>query len=87
MYYLYILECTDGSFYTGITTEVERRFAEHKAGKGGNYTRAHEVMRVAYTESCVNRSAALKRELAVKALSKEEKLALIRQHQKLSKPR
>ena len=43
MYYVYILECEDGTLYTGITTDLERRLEEHKAGKGGAYTRAHKV--------------------------------------------
>lgn len=73
MYFLYILECADGSLYTGITTDVARRFAEHQAGTASHYTRAHKAVRVVYTEPCTNRSIATKREIAVKRLSKAQK--------------
>lgn len=78
MYTLYILQCRDGTLYTGVTTSVERRVAEHKAGTGARYTRARGVRRLVYTEECGTRSQALKRELAVKALSRREKLALVK---------
>lgn len=78
MYTLYILQCKDGTLYTGVTTSVERRVAEHKAGAGARYTRARGVRRLVYTEPCGTRSQALKRELAVKALSRREKLALVK---------
>jgi putative endonuclease len=77
MYFVYILECADGSLYTGITTDVARRFSEHQAGTASHYTRAHKAIRVVYTETCINRSAALKRECAIKRLSKVSKLKLI----------
>lgn len=77
MYYVYILECEDGSLYTGITTNVARRFAEHLKGTGGNFTRAKRVIRVVYTERKLNRSTASKREAAIKKLSRKEKLNLI----------
>jgi hypothetical protein len=50
MYFVYIVQCTDGSLYTGITTDVERRFLEHQEGKGGHYTRSHRVKKIVYTE-------------------------------------
>jgi putative endonuclease len=77
MYFVYILECADGSLYTGITTDLARRLKEHKAGEGGHYTRAHGARRVIYSEPCENRSAASKREAALKRLPRGEKLALI----------
>lgn len=77
MYFVYILECADGSLYTGITTDVVRRFSEHQAGTASHYTRAHKAIRVVYTETCTDRSSALKRECAIKRLSKSEKMALI----------
>ena len=77
MYHVYILECADGSLYTGITTNVERRLAEHKAGKGGHYTRAHTVVRVAYTEEYSDRSSASKREAEIKRWPRSKKLELI----------
>ena len=77
MYYVYILECEDGTLYTGITTDLERRLEEHKAGKGGAYTRAHKVKRIVYSEESLNRSNASKRESKIKNMSKDEKLELI----------
>ena len=78
MYFLYIIRCKDGSLYTGITTDVKRRFQEHKVGRGSRYTRSHGVSSVLYTESLVNRSKALKRESEIKKLSRKEKLLLIK---------
>lgn len=77
MYFVYMLECADGSLYTGIATDVERRFAEHVSGKGARYTRAHKPVRVAYTEECSDRSSAGKREAAIKKLSPSAKRALV----------
>lgn len=76
-YFVYILECADGSLYTGITTDVARRFEEHKAGTASHYTSARRAVRVTYSEEQPTRSAALKREAAIKRLSRQEKLALI----------
>lgn len=76
-WYLYILRCGDGSLYTGITTDVESRLAQHRIGKGAKYTRGRGPLEVVYTEECEDHSAALKRELAVKALPREEKEKLI----------
>lgn len=77
MYFLYILECKDGSLYTGITTNVERRFNQHKSGTGGHYTRSQEVVRVVYTEEHPDRSSALKREVQIKSWTRQKKLNLI----------
>ncbi len=77
MYYVYILECTDGSLYTGITTDVKRRFAEHQEGKGGNYTRAKGAVKILYTEEHPDRSTASRREAVLKKWSRDEKVALI----------
>ena len=76
MYYVYILECADGTLYTGITTDVERRLREHQEGKGGNYTRAKGARNILYIEQHLNRSSATIREAAIKKLSKKEKLKL-----------
>ena len=76
-WYLYILRCGDGTLYTGITTDVEGRLAQHRSGKGAKYTRGRGPLEVVYTEECENHSAALKRELAVKALPREEKEKMI----------
>ena len=77
IWYLYILRCGDGSLYTGITTDVQRRLAEHRSGKGAKYTRGWGPLELQYQEECGTHSDALKRELAVKALTRLEKEALI----------
>lgn len=74
---LYMLRCRDGSFYTGITTDVQKRLAAHNAGKGAKYTRGRGPLELVYSEDCGDHSAALKRELEIKALSREEKMKLI----------
>ena len=79
MFVVYIIECKDGSLYTGITTDVARRFAEHEIGRGGNYTRSRGVESVVYTEACSNRSTAQKREAEIKRLPRYKKLQLITQ--------
>ena len=76
-YFVYILECGDGSLYTGITTDVKRRFSEHKNGTGGHFTRAKKAKRIVYTEQCPDRSSALVREAEIKGFTREKKLALI----------
>ncbi len=74
---VYILECKDGTLYTGITDDLERRIKAHNEGKGAKYTRGRGPVRLRYREDCESHSAALRRELAVKRLSRQEKLALI----------
>jgi putative endonuclease len=74
---LYIIRCSDGSLYTGISTDVQRRFAEHLAGKGAKYFRGRKPLEIVYQESCGDRAQASCREAAIKALSRREKLALI----------
>ena len=74
---LYILACKDGSLYTGITNDVQARVAAHEQGTGAKYTRGRGPFEVMYTESFPSRSEASKRELAVKKLSKEQKLKMI----------
>ncbi|OGZ04500.1 MAG: hypothetical protein A2648_01540 [Candidatus Lloydbacteria bacterium RIFCSPHIGHO2_01_FULL_41_20] len=76
MYYIYLLKCGDHSIYTGITTDVKRRFNEHKKGKGGHYTSSRKVIKLLYTERKKNRSSALKREAEIKKLTREQKLKL-----------
>lgn len=72
---VYILECRDRSLYTGITNDVERRLAQHQAG--AKYTAPRRPVRLRYTEDCDTKSAALKREAAIKALPRTGKVALI----------
>ncbi|MBQ8236884.1 MAG: GIY-YIG nuclease family protein [Oscillospiraceae bacterium] len=77
MWYLYILRCGDGTLYTGITTDVEKRLEAHRVGKGAKYTRGRGPLEVVYREVCGTHSEALRRELAVKAMPREEKQKLI----------
>ncbi|MEY4705193.1 MAG: hypothetical protein RL042_1395 [Nitrospirota bacterium] len=74
---VYILECSDHSLYTGITNDLERRLEEHRAGRGAKYTKRRSPLKVRYTECQNTKSAALKREAAIKSLARAEKLALI----------
>lgn len=76
-WYLYILRCGDGSLYTGITPDVAKRLAAHRAGKGAKYTRGRQPLELVYLENCGEHSSALRRELEVKALTRPEKQALI----------
>ena len=73
IWHLYILRCKDGTLYTGITTDVDKRFAAHNSGKGAKYTRGRGPLTLLYREECGDHSAALKRELEMKALSRQEK--------------
>ena len=68
-YYLYILRCGDNSLYTGITTDVARRLAAHQSGKGAKYTRGRGPLTLVYQEELPDKPSALRRELAVKALT------------------
>lgn len=81
-WYLYILRCGDDSLYTGITTDVARRFAAHQEGKGAKYTRGRGPLEIVYQEICGTHSQALKRELEIKALPRQEKLTLLGQKEK-----
>ena len=74
---VYMLECGDGTLYTGITDDLERRFAAHQAGKGAKYTRGRGPLKLVYQEPAPDKSAALRRELEIKRLRKQEKLAMI----------
>jgi len=72
-----MVECQDGSFYTGWTVDPTRREKQHNAGVGAKYTRLHRPVRLVYIEEQVDRSTAMKRELAIKRLSHEQKRKLI----------
>lgn len=75
-FYVYVLRCGDGSLYTGIARDVGRRFAEHVTGRGARYTRGRGPLRVAHAEGPYDKGDALRRELAIKALPRDEKEAL-----------
>jgi len=79
-YIVYILRCGDGSLYTGITNDLEHRLAVHNSGKGAKYTRSRLPVEPVYWETVPDKPAALRRELAIKALSRAEKLKLIEEH-------
>lgn len=76
-WFVYVLVCADGSYYTGATTDPERRLGQHQAGTGSRYTRARRPLKLVYSEPCPDRSSALKRELAIKRLTHAQKRALI----------
>lgn len=77
-YIVYILRCGDGSLYTGITTDLQRRVAVHNSGKGAKYTRSRLPVTPVYWETVPDKPAALRRERAIKTLTREQKLDLIR---------
>ena len=77
MNYIYILRCADGTLYTGSTTDLSRRLAAHNAGKGAKYTRSRRPVVMVYHEELESWSAALRREAAIKKLTRKEKLGLI----------
>ena len=76
-WYLYILRCGDGTLYTGISTDPQKRLKVHRSGKGAKYTKGRGPLAMVYCERCGSHSDALKRELAVKALKRSEKEQLI----------
>jgi len=85
MYFVYIIECVDGSLYTGIATDPKERFLKHKSGDGAKYTIAHPPLKLVYTEKLKDRSLALKREMEIKKLSRGKKLDLIKRKSPLSR--
>lgn len=78
-WYLYILQCGDGSLYTGITDDVQRRLAAHRAGKGAKYTRGRGPLELIYVEEQADKPAALRREIAIKQMPRQKKLELVKQ--------
>ena len=77
MTFVYILECADGTYYTGWTTDLDRRIAVHNAGRGSRYTRLRRPVKLIYWEEHPDRSSAQRRELAVKRLPRARKMALV----------
>ena len=73
----YILLCSDATFYTGVTNDIDKRLAAHNAGTAAKYTRGRGPVELAFVEVCADRSAALKREMAIKSMSRAEKLELV----------
>jgi putative endonuclease len=83
---VYIVECRDGSYYTGISNDIARRLEEHNAGTASRYTRSRRPVVLRYQETVGERSEALMRECAVKLLTRKEKIELIRRHGGVSDP-
>lgn len=79
-YYVYILRCGDGTLYTGYTDDPARRERVHNSGRGAKYTRSRLPVELVYREACPDRSAALRREAAIKKLTREQKLKLIEEN-------
>ena len=79
-YSVYILRCSDGTLYTGITTELGRRLEEHNSGRGSRYTRSRRPVQLAYAEEAPTRRRALKREIEIKRLDRASKLRLCDSH-------
>jgi putative endonuclease len=77
IHYVYILECKDGTLYTGWTTNIENRIAQHNQGKGAKYTRSRYPVSLKYFEKFNSKEEALRREALIKKLSRQEKLKLI----------
>jgi len=76
-FYCYILECADGTFYTGWTTDPQRRLRQHNAGTGARYTRSRSPVRLVYLEPQPDRTAAMRREKVIKALPRKKKKEMI----------
>ncbi len=81
-HYVYILRCADDTLYTGWTTDLEKRVAVHNAGKGAKYTKNRRPVELVYYECLDSKPLALRREYAIKALSRQEKLSLIHRHER-----
>ena len=76
-WWVYVLRCTDGSLYTGVTTDVSRRIRQHGAGTASKYTRSRRPVKLAYSEPVIDRGTALKREAAIKRLRRKAKEELL----------
>ena len=76
-YYCYILECADGTFYTGWTTDPARRVKQHNAGRGARYTAIHRPVKLVYVEEQSDRASAMKREAAIKKMGRDGKKKLV----------
>jgi putative endonuclease len=77
VWYLYLIECTNGALYAGITTDVDARYAKHASGKGAKYTRANPPLRLVGSMTFEDRSSASKAEYKIKQLPRAEKVAFL----------
>lgn len=83
MYYIYILKCSDGTLYTGYTTDVDKRFAAHSSGKGAKYTKVRLPVELVYTEEFESKSDAMSREWHIKHdMSRSEKIKMISEYKR-----
>jgi len=78
MLYVYILLCADNSLYTGYSDNPEKRFVEHKSGRGAKYTKSHKPLKILYQETFATKSEALKREIEIKSWPRAKKITLLR---------
>jgi putative endonuclease len=81
-FYVYILQCIDGSFYTGYTKDIDERTKQHQNGKGAKYTKSHKPEKLAYVEQHESRGKAMKREREIKKLSHQQKQDLVNSEKK-----
>jgi len=77
VWFVYMLRCSDGSLYTGYTDDVQRRLSVHNSGKGAKYTRSRLPVEVVYREEVPDKSAAMRREAAIKKLTRKQKMLLM----------
>lgn len=77
MFYVYILICADGTYYTGYTTDLAKRLQKHNRGQGSKYTRSRLPVELAYYEVLPDKGSSLQREMAIKKLSRQEKIRLV----------
>ncbi len=85
MSWVYMVQCSDGTLYTGWSTNPAKRAAAHSAGRGAKYTRGRAPVRLVYAEPCADKNAALRREAAIKKLTRAQKLALAQSWQAQSR--
>ncbi|MCX6722225.1 MAG: GIY-YIG nuclease family protein [Candidatus Staskawiczbacteria bacterium] len=78
MWFVYIIRCKDGSLYTGATNDLEKRFADHKSGKGAKYTKSHIPEEIVFSKKFRSKIKALKKEREIKDLTREEKIKFIK---------
>jgi putative endonuclease len=81
-WHVYIIKCKDGLLYTGITNNLDRRVSAHNSGNGGRFTKYRAPVKLAYSEDCLTRSDALKREVGIKRLTRAAKLKLIKKNRR-----
>jgi putative endonuclease len=79
MWYVYILRCRDGSLYTGISNDIQKRLSKHNSGKASKYTRARRPLELVYTEKLRSKPQALRREAEIKSLSAQNKRQIVNQ--------